>query len=156
MNQSKKILAGVCALMSVSVLLGCAAPNASNQQYDRSALASATRTIEGEVVSKRQVKVNASSGTGAAAGGALGGIAGSSIGSSGRDNLAGAVVGVLAGAAIGAAAESSAQTIEAFEYIVRSNVAGLLTIVQTDATFVVGDKVFVVLGAKPVIVPASR
>jgi outer membrane lipoprotein SlyB len=137
-------------------LVGCAAPNASNQQYDRTALSSATRTIEGEIVSKRPVTVNASSGTGAAAGGALGGIAGSSLGSNGRDNLAGAVIGVLAGAAIGAAAESSAKTIEAFEYIVRSNVAGLLTIVQTDSTFAVGNKVFVVLGSKPVIVPLNR
>lgn len=63
---------------------------------------------------------------------------------------------MLAGAAIGAAAESSAQTLDAFEYIVRSNVAGLLTIVQTDASFRVGDNVFVVLGAKPVIVPMGR
>lgn len=148
--------AAAWGLIFSSALVGCVSPNASNQQYDRSALSSATRTIEGEIVSKRAVKVNSSSGTGAAAGGALGGIAGSSIGSNGRDNLAGAVVGVLAGAAIGAAADASVQTIDAFEYIVRSNVAGLLTIVQTDSTFAVGNKVFIVLGSKPVLVPLSQ
>ena len=147
---------GAFAAILLVSLVGCAAPNASNQQYDRSALSTATRTIEGEILSKRLVKVNASTGTGAAAGGALGGIAGSSLGSNSRDNLAGAVIGVLAGAAIGAAVDSSAKTIDAVEYIVRSNIAGLMTIVQTDTAFNVGDKVFVILGSKPVIVPVSR
>lgn len=153
---SKRLLAVACSIICAGTFVGCSTPTASNREYDRSALSSATRTIEGEVVSKRPVRVNASSGTGTAAGGALGGIAGSSIGSSGRDNLAGVVVGILAGAAIGAAVESSAQTIDAFEYIVRSNVAGLLSIVQRDATFSVGEKVFVVLGTKPLIVPMTR
>jgi len=31
-----------------------------------------------------------------------------------------------------------------------------MTIVQSDTTFSVGDKVFIVLGTKPVIVPMSR
>lgn len=155
MKNAHNFIAAASSILLAS-LAGCATPNASNQHYDRTALSSATRTIEGEIVSKRPVKVNASSGAGATTGGALGGIAGSSIGSNGRDNLAGAVVGIVAGAAIGAAVESSAQTFDAFEYIVKSNVAGLMTIVQTDTTFSVGDKVFIVLGTKPVIVPMSR
>lgn len=143
-------------MFGVALMGGCATPNASNTQYGASALTSATRTIEAEIVSKREVRVNTATGSGAAAGGALGAIGGSSVGSGGRDNLAGAVIGAVAGAAVGAAVDSSARTIDAFEYIVKSNVAGLLTIVQTDGNFAVGDKVYVVMGNKPVLVKGSK
>jgi outer membrane lipoprotein SlyB len=136
-----------------SILLqGCAAPNASNTQYSASALSSATRTIEGVVVSKRSVKVSGTSATGGGTGAALGGIAGSSAGRGGRDNLAGAVVGAVAGGLVGAAMEENATKQDAFEYIVKSDVMGLTTIIQTDPNINVGDKVFVILANKPVLV----
>lgn len=139
-----------------ALLIGCAAPVDSNKVYGRSALTSATRTIEAVIVSKRDVLVDASTGAGGAAGGALGAIGGSSLGSNTRGNLAGAVVGTVVGAVVGSAIESSANRINAFEYIVKSDVAGLMAIVQVDGEFEVDQNVFVVLGSKPVIVKAGR
>ena len=89
-------------------------------------------------------------------GGALGAIAGSSLGGNSRDSLAGAVIGAVAGATIGAAMESSSSKIDAFEYIVKSDVAGLLTIVQTDNEFIVGQTVYVILGDKPLLVKGQQ
>ena len=147
---------GTLIFLASLTLLGCANPKASNTQYGNAALTNATRTIEASIVSKRAVTVDTSRGTGGATGGALGAIGGSSIGGSGRDNLAGAVVGAVAGAAVGALVDSAASTISAYEYIVKSDVAGLLTIVQVDDNFSVGDKVYVILGTKPVIVAAGK
>lgn len=139
-------------ILAALVTTGCAV-KASNRAYSASALSTATRTVEGEIVSKRSVTVDSSRGGGAAGGAALGAIGGSGLGGdSTRGNLAGAVIGVMAGALAGAAIDSSASTIDAFEYIVHSDVAGLLTIVQADGEFTKGQKVFVVLGSKPVIV----
>lgn len=140
----------------VALLTGCAAPKDSNKIYGRNALSSATRTIEGKIVSKRAVQVDPSSGIGGTAGGALGAIAGSSLGGNSRDSLAGAVIGAVAGATIGAAMESSSSKIDAFEYIVKSDVAGLLTIVQTDNEFIVGQTVYVILGDKPLLVKGQQ
>lgn len=140
------------AILGMALLAGCAAPNASNTNYSSSSLMSATRTVEGVVVSKRPVKVSGSSNTGGMAGGALGAIGGSGIGSNGRENAAGAIVGAVIGGAVGAAAERNATQQDAFEYIVRSDVTGLMTIIQSDDTIQVGDKVYIVLANKPVLV----
>lgn len=152
----KKISLAVATAAVIAVLVGCAAPKDSNKVYGRNALSSATRTIEGQIVSKRPVQVDPSSGVGGTTGGALGAIAGSGVGSNSRDNLAGAVIGAVAGATIGAAIDSASSKINAFEYIVKSDVAGLLTIVQTDNEFLVGQKVYVILGDKPVLVKGQQ
>lgn len=143
-------------LLSIALLGGCATPADSNRVYTRSALNVATRTIEATIVNKRSVLVDASTGVGGSAGGALGAIGGSSIGGNSRDNLAGAVIGAVVGSAIGAAIESNSSKIGAVEYIVKSEVAGLMTIIQTDTEFNVGQRVFVILGAKPVIVNSGQ
>jgi outer membrane lipoprotein SlyB len=152
----KKFLLVVATTAVVAALVGCAVPKDSNKVYGRNALSSATRTIEGQIVSKRSVQVDPSSGVGGTTGGALGAIAGSGVGSNSRDNLAGAVIGAVAGATIGAAIDSAGSKIDAFEYIVKSDVAGLLTIVQTDNEFLVGQKVYVILGDKPVLVKGQQ
>lgn len=146
------LFAAVCTFISAVFLNGCATPNASNAQYSSSALSSATRTIEGVVVSKRPVTVTGTNSLGVGAGASVGAIAGSSIGSNVRDNLAGAVVGAVAGGLVGAAMEANATKQDAYEYIVKSDVMGLTTIIQADSNIYVGDKVFVVLSNKPVLV----
>lgn len=138
---------GLCLVAS-----GCAAPNASNNQYSANSLTMAARTIEASIVSKREVQVSGTSSLGGTTGAAVGGIAGSSIGRNTRDGLAGAVVGAVAGGLIGAAAEASATKQLAYEYIVKSDVTGLMTIIQSDGGFEIGDPVFVVLSTKPVLV----
>lgn len=133
-------------------LVGCAAPNASNNQYSAGSLSMAARTVEAVVVSKREVLVSGTSAVGGASGAAVGGIAGSSIGGNSRDGLAGAVVGAVAGGLIGAAVEANATKQQAYEYIVKSDVTGLMTLIQSDGGFEIGDPVFVVLATKPVLV----
>lgn len=152
----KKVFLASATTAVITALLGCAAPRDSNKVYGRNALSSATRTIEGQIVSKRSVQVDPSSGVGGTTGGALGAIAGSGVGGNSRDNLAGLVIGAVAGATIGAAIDSAGSKIDAFEYIVKSDVAGLLTIVQTDNEFLVGQKVYVILGDKPVLVKGQQ
>lgn len=136
-------------------LTSCATPNASSTQYSASSLSMAARTIEAVVVSKRQVQISGTSSVGGTAGAAVGGITGSSIGSSSRDALAGAVVGAVAGGLIGAAIESNATKQQAYEYIVKSDVTGLMTIIQSESEIEVDDLVFVVLSSKPVLVKNS-
>lgn len=144
-----------CLTLSLA-MFGCAAPSDSNKVYNRSALSSATRTIEAVIVSKRNVLVDPSTGVGSATGGTLGAIGGSSLGSNGRDNLAGAVIGTVIGSAAGAAIEASVNKINAYEYIVKSDVAGLLTIIQIDDEFLIGQKVYVILAGKPVLVKVGQ
>lgn len=134
------------------ILTSCSVPNASNNQYSASALTMTARTIEAIVVSKRKVMVSGTSSLGGITGATLGGVAGSSIGRSGRDGIAGAVVGAVAGGLAGAAIEANTTKQAAFEYIVKSDVTGLMTIIQSDEGIEVGDPVFVILSSKPVLV----
>jgi len=140
------------ALIPALIIGGCAAPNASNRQYSASALSMAARTVEGIVVSKRPVHVGGTSGLGGATGVAMGGIAGSSIGGNARDNLVGAIAGGVIGGLVGAAVEANATAQDAYEYIVKSDVTGLMTLIQADSNISVGDRVFIVLASKPVLV----
>jgi outer membrane lipoprotein SlyB len=111
--------------------------------------------VEGRIVSKRQVIVQGTGALGGTAGAVLGGVGGSAIGGSARANVAGAVAGAVAGGIAGAVIEESATRQQAFEYIVKSDVAGLMTIIQADNNLNVDDSVYVVLSAKPVIVKAG-
>jgi outer membrane lipoprotein SlyB len=112
----------------------------------------ASRTVEGVVVSKRPVKVSGTTGVGGESGSAIGAVAGSGIGSGGRDNIVGAIGGAVVGGIAGAAIEQSSTKQSAFEYIVKSDVTGLMTIIQSDGDINVGDSVFIVLSSKPVLV----
>ena len=145
-----------CTLIAAFCLSGCTAPNASNSQYSAGSLSAAIRTVEAVVVSKRQVMVSGTSTFGGMSGAAVGGIAGASMGGNQSDSMAGAVVGAVAGGLIGAAVESSATKQSAYEYIVKSDVTGLMTLIQSDPEIQVGDTVFVVLNNKPVLVRAPK
>lgn len=139
-------------LLVVAILAGCAAPNASNRQYSASSLNMSARTIEAVVVSKRSVTVSGTSSVGGTSGAVVGGVAGSGLGRGTRGNIVGAVAGVVVGGIAGAAIEASATQQEAFEYIVKSDVTGLMTLIQSDGDIEVGDAVFLVLATKPVLV----
>jgi len=166
-------------LLIVSLFLVGCVPNASNMQYASTDLAGAAPTVEGVVVSKRPIQVAGTEG-GSAVGTVVGGLAGAVIGSGfggGRGNslatLGGAVAGGLVGDQIGKAVTKQ----NAFEYIVRleqtqkvKEVTGrtrsyternisakrLVTIIQSDAGFQVGNRVFVVMSSKPVIVGSAN
>lgn len=124
--------------------------------YSEASMRTTSRTIEAEIVSKRAVKVDTSKGVGTAAGAALGAVAGSSFGSSGRENIAGAIIGTVVGSAAGSAIESNASIVDAFEYILKADVAGLITVLQIDNQFEIGEKVYVILGSRPTIVRNAK
>lgn len=154
-------------------LVGCV-PNASNMQYSSSDLASAAPSVEGVVVSKRPIQVaGTSSGVGTVAGALAGTAAASNVGG-GRGQTIAMVGGALLGAMAGSAAEERMTKQKAFEYIVRigspytvKQVTGrtreytetktssqrLVTVIQSDVNFNPGDRVFVIMSAKPRIVP---
>ena len=143
----------IILLVGVTVFVtGCSTPSNTSTTYDRGAMTSAQRTISGKVVSKRVVTVKGDTGVGSSAGAGIGAIAGGNLGGDNSDNAIGAIVGAVVGGTAGAIAESEAFATDALEYVVESNVAGLLTIVMTDSSFEVGDDVFIVLGRTPKLI----
>jgi len=145
-----------CIVLLGLIAMGCSSPNATNKNYSTQSLRSASRTVEAKIVSKRAVTVAGNSDIGGLAGTALGATAGSAIGGGGRANLAGAIVGAVAGGLAGSAIEKNVTEQNAFEYIVKLNNGELLTIIQSDAEFMLDEPVFVVLGDKPVLVKRAR
>ena len=138
------------------VTTGCSTPSNQSSVYDRSAMLGAIRTIRGKVVSKREVTIKGATGLGAAAGAGVGAVGGSSLGGNSNDSAVGAIVGAVVGGTIGAIAESEAFVADGYEYVVESKVAGLLTIVMTDSSYEVGEKVFITLGRTPKLIKLSE
>lgn len=141
------LLVGMTALV-----VGCSTPSNTSTTYDRSAMTSTQRTITGKIVSKRVVTVKGGTGVGSSAGAGIGAIAGGNLGGDGSDSAVGAIAGAVIGGTVGAIAESEAFATDALEYVVESNVAGLLTVVMTDSGFEVGDDVFIVMGRTPKLI----
>ena len=134
----------------------CSVPENSSASYNRSEMNVAQRTVKAKIVSKRSVTVSGASGVGETAGAATGYIAGSTMGDSGAENAIGAVIGTVVGATVGTAIENQAQSVEATEYILESDVTGLLTIIMTDASFPKGAFVYVSLGSPPKIMSVAE
>lgn len=148
----KNLYQVILAIIFPLFIVACAAPNSSNEVYSASSLKKTSRTITGVVVSKREVSVRGTTGLGSSAGGAAGAALGIGNANSNED-VAGAVAGAVVGSLIGAAVEESATRQKATEYIVKSRVGGLMTIIQnSDEVINVGDKVFIVLDNKPRII----
>ena len=136
-------------ILPIGILLSaCTKPENNSNTYDRGALYSAQRTIVGKILSKRTVTVKGGSGLGSTAGAGLG----ASVGGKSGDQLSGAIAGAVIGGTVGAALENEALKTEAYEYIVESKVAGILTMVMTDNSFKTGDDVFIVLGKVPKLI----
>lgn len=138
--------------LALNLVAGCAAKAVTDRQYPAGSLSMSARTIEATVVSKREVVIMGTTGVGGAAGAVIGGAGGSRFGRSARGSIAGALTGAVIGGLVGAAIEASATQQDAFEYIVQSDVTGLMTLLQLDGEAEVGDSVFVVLSARPVLV----
>ena len=142
--------------MCFPLISACSAPENSSASYNRSEMNVAQRTVKAKIVSKRSVTVSGASGVGETAGAATGYIAGSTMGDSGAENAIGAVIGTVVGATVGTAIENQAQSVEATEYILESDVTGLLTIIMTDASFPKGAFVYVSLGSPPKIMSVAE
>lgn len=144
-------IVAACIALSL-ILVGCSSPSNQSNTYQSNAMSKAQRTIEGKILSKRQVTVKGGSGIGTSSGAMIGGISGSSLGSNANDSAVGAIAGAVVGGTLGAIAQSEAFATQATEYIVESQVAGILTIVINDSSLNKGDDVFIILGREPKLI----
>ena len=149
----KKNLLFIALVVSVSVISACA-KNVSPDTYASSAVGVANRVSYGVVVSKRAVKLDASSNVGGMAGAVAGAAGGSAIGGSGRSNLVGAVGGAVLGGVLGNAADKSMNSRPGFEYIIKLKDGSIISIAQeSDVQLAVKQRVLIIHGDMMRIVP---
>lgn len=129
----------------------------SGNSYSAGSVGNVNRAVEATVISKREVLIHGTSGTGAAVGATGGAIAGGAIG--GDDPLgivAGAIGGALAGGLIGGAVEKDATKQPGIEYVVRTETGALLTVVQGhDPPIEKGQTVILLYGTRSRIIPSD-
>jgi outer membrane lipoprotein SlyB len=173
----KTIFSALCVL---GLLGGCARDLSSDVYTSDSTL---SLTLEGKIVSVRNITIKdddkAGLGAGALAGGALGGVGGSAVGD-GTGQVAAAVGGAIAGAVIGSVAENQLGTSNGYEYIVKvdtknlkdgyyegsgamrnaissATTSGLVTVIQgTDTKLQENQNVYVIFSDKRTrLIPAN-
>ncbi len=136
----------------MAVLVAGCAPNYLPDTYASHAVQQANRVDQGVLIGVRPVKVSADVTNGGVTGSAAGGIAGSQTATgavAAFSALGGAVIGGLAGSAI----SHSIGDVRAYEYIVRKDDGGLLSVTQQDhAPLTLGQRVLVIAGAQARVV----
>jgi outer membrane lipoprotein SlyB len=177
MDHIKKII----SILLVLSLSGCARDLSSNVYTSDSTL---SLTLEGQVISVRQVVIKESDKLGnntggMLAGGALGGALGSGVGK-GSGNTIAMVGGAIAGGLAGAAAQGKLGTSKGYEYMIKvdpsqiksdyyegspamratisaASTSGLITVTQgTDVFIQKGQKVYVIFSdSRTRVIPAS-
>ena len=122
----------------------CAGEIGANQ-YETSAVGQVNSAREGTIISVRRIRVSTSDGTvGNLGGGIAGGAAGSMIGGSPGVRVIGAVGGAVLGSLAGSAAQNKLSEQDAFEYVVRLDSGGAVTVTQgTDVMLGTGQRVIV-------------
>lgn len=143
-------------LLSAVLLVGCAS-NISPNSYSAGSVGQVNRTVAGTVISVRAVSVDSDGGGGALVGGTAGAVAGSSVGGGTRANALGAIGGALVGAAVGSAIQRNNAQQTGMEYVVQTENANLLTVVQGDSpAFPVGARVLVLYGSPSRVIADPR
>lgn len=139
----KKII--TMLLLPLCILTTACSREIGVNQYESSAVGQVNTAREGVVINVRRIRVSTSEGsTGTLAGGIAGGAAGSMIGGNTAVNVIGAVGGAVVGGLVGNAVENKVSEQDAYEYVVRLNSGGALTVTQgTDVVLTVGQKVIV-------------
>ncbi|HLV28392.1 MAG TPA: glycine zipper 2TM domain-containing protein [Burkholderiaceae bacterium] len=149
--RSRRWLAALAVVGSLSVLAGCAHKSASSSVYTYGQAQREQIVRLGTVEGVRNVVIQneRSSGVGALAGGALGGVAGSSIGG-GRGQILAAIGGGLLGALAGDAVEHQTGKSSGLEITVRLDNGETRVIAQeADVAIGVGQRVRVISGNGP-------
>lgn len=149
--RSRRWLAALVVVGSLSVLAGCAHKSASSSVYTYGQAQREQIVRLGTVEGVRNVVIQneRSSGVGALAGGALGGVAGSSIGG-GRGQILAAIGGGLLGALAGDAVEHQTGKSSGLEITVRLDNGETRVIAQeADVAIGVGQRVRVISGNGP-------
>jgi outer membrane lipoprotein SlyB len=148
----KKIILLISSL-SLFMLVGCT-QNISPNTYTTSQVGVAGKVLPGEVVAKRIVTVDNSSGVGGAAGVLAGGAAGAAIGGSTEANIVGAVGGALIGGVVGNAIDKSVTRKQAYEYVIKLDNGSTVSIAQSlEVELAVHQRVLVMYGAMTRVVP---
>lgn len=146
----------VMILVALTLLMGCT-PNVSPNSYSVGSVGEVNRTVAGTVISARSVKIDGTSGLGAASGAAVGATAGSALGGGVRSNIVGAVGGAVIGGVAGALAENAMTKQVGMEYVIQTENGNLMTLVQGETpAYAVGAKVLILYGSPSRIVPDPR
>lgn len=147
---------------AISVILACwllssCAPDVSPDTYSVGAVGQANRAVAGNIIHVRFVHIAGQSQGGAAVGAAAGAVGGSFVGGDVRSNVMGGIAGAVVGGIVGAAIQSAASRTTAWEYVVRTDVGALITVVQDGkAPLQDGERVLVLYGPKIRIVSMGR
>ena len=140
--------------LALLALLAACGERYSPDTYATRAVQQANKVEQGIVIGARRVQITAEGTTGAAAGAAAGGVIGAQTPGGGIGAALGGVGGALVGGLIGRAAEGAAVDTPAYEYVVRTEKAELLSVTQVDRTpLAVGQRVLVITGNQARIVP---
>ena len=147
----------IVMLLPAIMLISACAPNVSPNSYSVGSVGEVNRTIDGIIISAREVSINGTSSIGGPAGLAAGAVAGSALGGGARANIAGAIGGAVIGGVAGAVAENSITKQKGMEYVIQTSNGNLMTIVQGDANrFYVGNKVLILYGSPSRIIADPR
>lgn len=149
--RSRRWLAALAVVGSLSVLAGCAHKSASSSVYTYGQAQREQIVRLGTVESVRPVTIQQerTSGAGALAGGALGGVAGSAVGG-GRGQILATIGGGVLGALAGDAVEHGARKSSGLEITVRLDNGETRVIAQeADVPIRVGQRVQVISGGGP-------
>ncbi|MDD4557299.1 MAG: hypothetical protein PHE89_08280 [Alphaproteobacteria bacterium] len=137
-------------LFPLSMLLSACAGEIGANTYETSAAGQVNNAKIGTIISVRQVKVATSEGTvGSLAGGLAGGAAGSMVSGKGPVSMIGAVGGALLGGMAGNAAQNKLSEQTGYEYVIKLDSGGVVTVTQG------GDTVLAV-GQKCIVLDSSR
>ncbi|WCL55717.1 glycine zipper domain-containing protein [Gimibacter soli] len=122
------------ALLVPAVIgLGACATAPDSKTYSSSAAGQVQHAERGTVESVRQVQISGpKKGYGGLAGAGIGGATGAAIGGHGEGAVAGAIAGALIGGLIGNDVEKKSGNRTGYEYIVKTENGGLVTLVQAD------------------------
>lgn len=147
-------MARLVAAAVVAVSVGACTPTTTGDIVSSNQAQVAQSVSFGTVIDARAVTVQANQGgpgavTGTLAGGLLGGLVGNEIGG-GRGRDIATVVGATAGAAAGNRAADRLGTRQSVEWTVRLESGQTISVVQSEPTFSVGQRVQVVQSASGV------
>ena len=148
----KKILFSAFLAVSTVAMTGCQS-NLGGSDYSEAGVGEVARTEPGTIVGVRSVKISGKAdggpGAGALIGGATGAIVGSQAFGGGRGRAVTGVVGALAGGAAGHFAEKKLREQQGFEYRVRLDKGGTVSVTQgAEPRMSTGQRVSVIYGRR--------
>jgi outer membrane lipoprotein SlyB len=152
----RKLYSIPALLIAAAFLNGCANTTDPNT-YSVGSVGQVNRSVAGNVISARPIRIDANTGAGGAVGGLAGAVAGSSVGGGTRANALGAIGGAVAGAVIGSAIEHSGSQRDGMEYVIATQNGSLMTIAQgVEPLFAEGDKVIILYGSPSRVIKDPR